>query len=103
MKSNKHRVLINNGKIDRKRSRIDAVVSFFDGPKEYKAKLKGPLKRPKLIPMVTSALRNRAIKEAKHLLKKNGIKVDKIENKVKRKIDKVIPKDLQKNLLKGLF
>ena len=95
MKSNKHRVLIKNGKIDRKKSRIDAVVSFFDGKKEYKAKLKGNLKSPKLIPVLNSTLKKRAIKEATHLLKKNGVKVDKIE----KKIEKVVPK----NLIRGLF
>ena len=99
MRSNKHRVYIPEGKIDRKKSKIDAIVAIYDGPKVYKAKLKGNLKKPKIILILTNDLKQRAIKEAEHLLKKNGIKVDKI----KKKLDKVIPKDLQKSLLKGLF
>jgi len=107
MVSNRHKIVIKNGKIDRKKNRIDAVVSFFVGKtKEYKARLKGSLKKPKLIPIMNSTLRNRAVKEAKHLLKKNGVNVDKIEKKIEKKIRKVVPKNLRdtlKNNLKGLF
>jgi hypothetical protein len=91
MKSNKHEIDIKGGKIDRKRERVDALVTIYDGPKPYKARLKGKLKKPKLIPIVTRELQERAIKEVGRLLKKG-----KIEPK------KIIPKDIR-DRFKDLF
>jgi hypothetical protein len=102
MRSNRHRINIQNGKIDRKKNRIDAIVTIYDDATPYKARLKGSLKKPKIIPILSGVLKRKALKEAERLLRKNGIKVDKI----KQKIDKVVPKELQKDLqntFKGLF
>jgi hypothetical protein len=105
MKSNRHRVYIKGGKIDRKKHTIDAVVAIYDKKKAYKAKIKGALKHPRVIPIFTKELKSRAVKEVKHLLKKNGVKVDKIDKKIKKiedKVDKYVPKEL-KNQLKGIL
>jgi hypothetical protein len=98
--SNRHRVFVNDGKIDRKRDKIDALIVIYDGVVPYKARIKGSLKRPKVIPLITKDLRQKAMREVKRILRKNGVRVDRIEKKINNKIDEYTPKD---NFLEDLF
>jgi len=71
---------IQGGKIDRKKGTIDAVLSIEDRGRRYRLKLRGPLDRPLVVPLMTRDL----VKKAERALKKH-------------KIDKVIPTELQES------
>jgi hypothetical protein len=87
---------IQRGKIDRKKGNIDAVVAIDDRGKRYKLKLRGPLDRPSVTPLVTRDLVKKAEKELK-------------KHKIDKKIEKAVPKELQEegnpigNFIKKLF
>jgi hypothetical protein len=87
---------VQRGKIDRKKGRIDAVVSIDDRGKRYKLKLTGPLDRPSVTPLVTRDLAKKAEKELK-------------KHKIDKKIEKAVPKELKEegnpigNFIKKLF
>jgi len=98
MKSNKHEIKIQNGEINRNKERIDAIVTVYDEAKAYKARLKGNLKKPKILPILTKELQRRGIKEMERILRKNNIDT----KKIKKKIDEVVPKDIREQL-KSLF
>ncbi len=78
-------------KLSRNKERIDAIVTVYDEAKAYKARLKGNLKKPKILPILTKELQRRGIKEMERILRKNNIDT----KKIKKKIDEVVPKILE--------
>jgi hypothetical protein len=73
---------VRKGKLDRKRGRIDAVVTILDRGKRYRIRIKGPLERPSVTPLVTEDLVRKAEKEIRR-------------RKIDKKIEKAIPKELR--------
>jgi hypothetical protein len=73
---------VQRGKIDRKKGTIDATVSIDDRGKRYKLRLKGPLDRPRVTPIITDALVRKVEKELKR-------------HKIDKKIEKALPKELR--------
>jgi hypothetical protein len=58
-------VRVRNGKIDREKGRIDAIVTIEVRGRSYKLRLRGPLERPAVIPLPTRDLVRKAEKELK--------------------------------------
>ncbi len=77
--SRRFKLEIKGGKIDRIKQSIDALLTIYDRDKRYKVRIKGPLKHPKFLPVITKALRHKVIKtlkkpnvqrEIKHIINK---------------------------------
>ncbi len=83
-RSQRLRLSVKKGKIDRIKGTIDATVSIEDRGKLYRLQLRGPLARPRVIPLLTKDL----AKKAEKLLKKKGLD---------KKIQKAIPKELRES------
>ena len=87
---------IRQGTVDRDRGRIDAVVEILKSGKRYKLRIRGPLGRPSVTPIVTDALVQKAQKELK-------------KHHLDKKIQKAIPKEIRDegnpigNFIKKLF
>ena len=80
--SSRFKLAIKSGKVDRIKKRIDAVLTIDDRGKVYKLKIIGPLKRPKVVPILTQALEHKLQKVIKN-------------KKIEKKIEKVIPKEIR--------
>jgi very-short-patch-repair endonuclease len=81
-KSQRLELRIKDGKIDREKNRIDAMLTLLDRGKRYKLRLRGPLDRPTITPVVTEAVVERVEKEMK-------------KHQVEQKVKKAIPKELR--------
>ncbi|WP_292655947.1 hypothetical protein [Nitratifractor sp.] len=84
--SSRFKLAVKQGKIDRSRQRIDALLDIADRGKIYKLKIVGPLSRPKVVPMLTQALEHKIQKVIKN-----------------KKIEKVVPKEIRGNSAVGDF
>jgi len=95
-RSRRLHLTIRKGKIDRDKGTIDALVTLEDRGKRYRLQLRGPLSRPRVIPLATEALTRRVEKELK-------------KHKIDKKIEKAVPKELRdsgnpvSNFIKKLF
>ena len=88
--SSRLKLEIRGGKIDRVRHRVDAMLSIDDRGKIYKLKIVGPLDKPKIVPLLTSALQNKLQKVIKN-------------KKIEKKIEKAIPKEIRGDSPVGEF